>query len=136
MRFTSMFRYGLRALSILAANYGKGPISAKELSQRENLSPSFLEQLLAQLRRNGIVRGIRGPGGGFVLTKHPSKIRISEVMVALEGPVCVSRCLRPSTDPSAERCDRFDNCPAVPLLKKLDRDFGKVLKGYKLSDLA
>ena len=135
MRFTSMFRYGLRALSILAANYGKGPISAKEISRRENLSPSFLEQLLAQLRRKGIVKGIRGPGGGFLLTKHPSKVRISDIVEALEGPACVSRCLRPSTDPDAERCDRFDNCPAVPLLKKLDRDIVKVLRKYKLSDL-
>lgn len=135
MRFTSMFRYGIRALSILAAHYGTGPISARELSERENLSPSFLEQLLAQLRRKGIVRGIRGPGGGFMLTKHPSKIRVSDIMEALEGPVCVSRCLRPSTDPAAEICERFDDCPAVSLLKKLDRDIVKVLKGYKLSDL-
>ena len=135
MRFTSMFRYGLRALSILAGNYGKGPISARELSERENLSPSFLEQLLAQLRRNGIVKGIRGPGGGFMLTKHPSKIKINDIMEALEGPVCVSRCLRPSTDPKAERCERFGQCPAVPLLKKLDRDIGRVLNAYKLSDI-
>ena len=135
MRFTSMFRYGLRALSILAKNYGKGPISARELSEREELSPSFLEQLLAQLRRNGIVKGIRGPGGGFMLTKHPSKIKINDVMEALEGSVCVSRCLRPSTDPKAELCDRFGKCPAVPLLRKLDRDIGRVLNAYKLSDM-
>jgi Rrf2 family cysteine metabolism transcriptional repressor len=135
MRFTSMFRYGLRALSILAQNYGKGPVSAREISERENLSPSFLEQLLAQLRRNGIVKGIRGPGGGFELTKHPSKIKINDILEALEGPVCVSRCIRPAADPTAEQCDRFEDCPAVPLLKKLDRDISKILDTYKLTEL-
>lgn len=135
MRFTSMFRYGLRALSVLAQNYGKGPVSAREISERENLSPSFLEQLLAQLRRSGIVRGIRGPGGGFQLTRHPSKIKINEILEALEGPVCVSRCIRPPADPKAEQCDRFEECPAVPLLRKLDRDISKVLDTYKLTEL-
>ena len=135
MRFTSMFRYGLRALAILSKNYGKGPISARELSEMEKLSPSFLEQLLAQLRRNGIVKGIRGPGGGFMLTMHPSKIKINDVMKALEGPVCVSRCIRPSSDPNAERCDHFSECPAVPILKRLDRDIERVLNKYKLTDL-
>ncbi len=135
MRFTSMFRYGLRALSVLAQNYGKGPVSAREISERENLSPSFLEQLLAQLRRHGIVKGVRGPGGGFQLTKHPSKIKINDILEALEGPVCVSRCIRPQADPDAEQCDRFENCPAVPLLRKLDRDISKILDTYKLTEL-
>lgn len=133
MRFTSMFRYGLRALAVLAENYGRDPISAKEISAVEDLSPSFLEQLLAQLRRKGIIVGVRGPGGGFKLKKHPSRIRISEIAEALEGPVCASKCLVES--PSAESCDRFDDCPVVPLLKRLEHDIVKVLGTYTLSDV-
>ena len=135
MRFTSMFRYGLRAMSVLSDNYGKGPISAKEISACEDISPSFLEQLLAQLRRSGLIRGIRGPGGGFELTRHPSRIKLIEIVEALEGPILVSRCLGPSKTRSRKVCDRFDDCPAVPLYKRLERDFAQILGGYRLNDL-
>ena len=136
MRFTTMFLYGLRALGVLSMEYGKGPISAKQISEIEDLSPSFLEQLLANLRKNGIIEGVRGPGGGFRLTKPPDEIRISEIIEALEGPVCVSKCLDPSNEEeAADLCERYDNCMAVPLLKKLERDLSEVLDSYKLSDM-
>ena len=135
MRFTSMFRYGLRALAVLAENYGKAPVSAKQISEQEDISPSFLEQLMAQLRRKSIIKGVRGPGGGFQLVRHPSRIRISEVVEALEGPVLVSKCIGPNDDLSLEKCERYEDCPVVPLLKNLERDLTKVLKSYRLSDM-
>jgi Rrf2 family cysteine metabolism transcriptional repressor len=134
MRFTSMFRYGLRALAVLAENYGERPVSAKEISVREDISPSFLEQLLAQLRRNGVIEGVRGPGGGFKLRKHPSEISISEVVEALEGPVLVAKCIACDGDPD-EKCSRYEDCSAVPLLRNLERDFSRVLASYTLSDV-
>ncbi len=130
-----MLRYGLRALAVLAENYGKGTVSAKEISEREDISTSFLEQLLAQLRRKGLVKGVRGPGGGFKLVKPPADILISDIVEALEGPVCVARCLVEEEDPAAETCERFDDCPAVPLLRKLEEDLNSVLNSYRLSDL-
>ena len=116
MRFTSMFRYGLRALAVLAENYGERPVSAKEISTQEDISPSFLEQLLAQLRRNGVIEGVRGPGGGFKLRKHPSK--------------CISCDGNPD-----EKCSRYEDCSAVPILMNLERDFSRVLDSYTLSDV-
>ena len=135
MKFTSMFRYGLRALAVLAENYGEGPVSAKEISQKEEISPSFLEQLMAQLRRSGIIEGVRGPGGGFRLCKHPSEILISDVVEALEGPVLVAKCLSCDGNPEAERCAKYDDCSAVPLLESLEKDFSTILSKYSLSDL-
>jgi Rrf2 family cysteine metabolism transcriptional repressor len=134
MRFTSMFRYGLRALAILAENYGDKPVSAKEISMREDISPSFLEQLLAQLRRSGVIEGVRGPGGGFKLRKHPSEISISDVVEALEGPVIVAKCIAGDGNPD-NRCSHFADCSVVPILKNLERDFARILKSYTLSDL-
>lgn len=134
MRFTSMFRYGLRALAVLAENYGERPVSAKEISAREDISPSFLEQLLAQLRRNGVIEGVRGPGGGFKLRKHPSEISINEVVEALEGPVLVAKCIAGDGNPD-NRCSRYKECSAVPMLKNLERDFSRVLASYTLSDV-
>ena len=135
MKFTSMFRYGLRALAVLAENYGDSPVSAKEISKREDISPSFLEQLMAQLRRSGIIEGVRGPGGGFKLRKHPSEIPISDVVEALEGPVLVAKCLSCDGNPGADRCEKYDDCSAVPLLESLERDFSEILSKYNLSDL-
>ena len=134
MRFTSMFRYGLRALAVLAENYGERPVSAKEISTQEDISPSFLEQLLAQLRRNGVIEGVRGPGGGFKLRKHPSEIPISEIVEALEGPVLVAKCISCEGNPD-EKCSRYEDCSAVPILMNLERDFSRVLDSYTLSDV-
>ena len=134
MRFTSMFRYGLRALALIAENYEKRPISAKEISAKEDISPSFLEQLLAQLRRSGVIEGVRGPGGGFKLRKSPSEVPISEIVEALEGPILVAKCITCDGDPD-NRCARIENCSAVPLLKNLKRDFSRVLASYTLSDM-
>lgn len=133
MRFTSMFRYGLRALAVLVEYYGERPVSAKEISTREDISPSFLEQLLAQLRRSGVIEGVRGPGGGFKLRKHPSEISIGEVVEALEGPVIVAKCIAGDGNPE-HKCSHYDDCSAVPLLKNLERDFSRILNSYTLSD--
>ena len=135
MKFTSMFRYGLRALAVLTESYGDGPVSAKEISQKEDISPSFLEQLMAQLRKSGIIEGVRGPGGGFKLRKHPSEILISDVVEALEGPVLVAKCLCCDGNPDIEQCARYDDCSAVPLMEDLERDFSAILSKYSLSDL-
>ena len=135
MKFTSMFRYGLRALAVLVESYGDGPVSAKEISQKEDISPSFLEQLMAQLRKSGIIEGVRGPGGGFRLRKHPSEILISDVVEALEGPVLVAKCLSCDGNPDADVCTRYDDCSAVPLLENLEHDFSEILSKYSLLDL-
>jgi len=135
MRLTSMFRYGMRALAVLAENYKKRPVSAKEISQREEISLSFLEQLLAKLRKHGIIRGSRGPGGGFVLTRPPSKIRVSDVVEALEGPVFLSKCLGAVDLKGDDPCGKIEDCPVYPLLKKIEKDFRKVLSSYDLSEI-
>lgn len=93
MRFTAMFRYGLRALAVMSERYGQQPVSAKEISELEDISPSFLEQLLAHLRRHKIIVGVRGPGGGFRLKRPAEEILISDVVEALEGSFYVSSCL-------------------------------------------
>jgi Rrf2 family cysteine metabolism transcriptional repressor len=136
MRFTAMFRYGLRALSVLADSYGELPVSAKEISEREDISPSFLEQLLAHLRRHDIISGIRGPGGGFKLKKPPDEIKIVDVVEALEGPFYTSSCLSGNCEQELENpCERFDDCHVVPILKHLESDINGVLSSYKLSDI-
>jgi len=131
-----MFRYGLRALAVMSERYGQQPVSAKEISKLEDISPSFLEQLLAHLRRHEIIVGVRGPGGGFRLKKPPGEILISEVVEALEGSFYVSSCLSGDCETEhGNRCDRFDDCVVVPMLQKLEEGFSKVLASYTLADI-
>lgn len=136
MRFTAMFRYGLRALAVMSERYGQQPVSAKEISEQEDISASFLEQLLAHLRRHDIIVGVRGPGGGFRLNRPPEEIKIGDVVEALEGPFYVSSCLSGDCDDAKEPpCDKFEDCVVVPMLKKLEGDITSVLSSYNLADI-
>ena len=136
MRFTAMFRYGLRALAVMSERYGQQPVSAKEISELEDISPSFLEQLLAHLRRNDIIVGVRGPGGGFRLKRPPEEILIGNVVEALEGSFYVSSCLSGDCENVTENpCDKFGDCVVVPILKQLEGEISNVLLSYNLSDI-
>lgn len=136
MRFTAMFRYGLRALAVLADNYEQRPVSAKEISEQEDISAPFLEQLLANLRRHGLISGVRGPGGGFRLAVPPGEIAVSDIVEALEGPVYVSSCLQGNcAEPSDTPCARIEDCTVVPLLRLIETEINKVLSSYRLSDV-
>ena len=136
MRFTAMFRYGLRALAVLSDRYGQQPVSAKEISELEDIAPSFLEQILAHLRRHELISGVRGPGGGFQLKKPPEEITIGEVVEALEGQFYVASCLSGNCEEEDENaCDRFEDCTVVPMLKRLESEITGVLTSFKLSDI-
>jgi Rrf2 family protein len=131
-----MFRYGLRALAVMSDRYGEQPVSAKEISEMEDISSSFLEQLLAHLRRHDIIIGVRGPGGGFRLKRPPEEIKISDIVEALEGPFYASSCLSGDCEgEGANPCDKFDDCTVVPMLKRLEEDITSVLSSYNLSDI-
>jgi Rrf2 family protein len=131
-----MFRYGLRALAVLADNYEVRPVSAKEISGLEDISAPFLEQLLASLRRHGLISGVRGPGGGFKLAKAPGEITVSDIVEALEGPVYVSSCLHGNCEnPADTPCEKFDDCTVVPLLRRIETELNTVLSSYRLSDV-
>lgn len=92
MRLTAKSEYGLLAAIDLACHKGEGPVSAREISEHRGIPPRFLEQLLVQLRRAGIVTASRGARGGFELARDPSDISVLEVVEALEGPLSSSVC--------------------------------------------
>jgi Rrf2 family cysteine metabolism transcriptional repressor len=87
MRISSKGEYGLRALFDLALHYGRGPVRSREIAERQAIDENYLNQLLIQLRRAGLVQSLRGPQGGHLLTRAPSEITVLEAMQALEGPI-------------------------------------------------
>jgi Rrf2 family iron-sulfur cluster assembly transcriptional regulator len=86
------------AMVDIAQKSGGQPVSLADIAERQDISLSYLEQLFAKLRRTGIVKSIRGPGGGYVLSRRADRIHISDIVLAVDEPVRVTRCSPGSPD--------------------------------------
>ncbi len=133
LRLSTKGQYGVRAMFEIAKDYKKSPITIKEIAIRQGVSVSYLEQLLNTLRKAGLIRSQRGPGGGYVLCKKPGEISISEILNALEGPIAITQCL--DTGPVSSGCNRVEKCVARLLWKSLGEKIERFLETISLSDL-
>ncbi len=133
LRLSTKGQYGVRAMFEIARDYKKSPITIKEIARRQAVSVSYLEQLLNTLRRTGLIRSQRGPGGGYVLCKKPAEISIGEILNALEGPIAITQCL--DTSPGSSGCNRVESCVARLLWKSLGEKIERFLETISLRDL-
>ena len=92
MRLSTKGRYAVMAMVDLASHEGAKPISLAEIAQRQGISLSYLEQLFGHLRRGGLVRSVRGPGGGYLLAHPAHRMRIADVILAVDEPIKAVRC--------------------------------------------
>lgn len=92
MRLTTKGRYAVTAMLDLALNAKEGPVSLADISGRQEISLSYLEQLFARLRRNELVSSVRGPGGGYQLAREPEAICVASVIDAVNESVDATRC--------------------------------------------
>ncbi|VAW92528.1 Iron-sulfur cluster regulator IscR [hydrothermal vent metagenome] len=104
MRLTTKGRYAVTAMLDLALHYKDGPITLADISQRQGISLSYLEQLFAKLRRQGLVDSTRGPGGGYRLSRVPAEIPVADVITAVDEKVETTRCGGLSNCQDDERC--------------------------------
>lgn len=132
MRLTAKSEYGLLAAIDLACHFGEGPVSAREIAERREIPPRFLEQLFVSLRRGGVVTAVRGARGGFVLSREPAQISVLEVVEALEGPLETSMC---DSERSAG-CAKSTACAAAPVWAKASSALRDVFATTPLSELA
>ena len=96
MKLTSKGRYAVMAMADLAKNNVKKPTSLTEISLRQGISISYLEQLFLKLRKNNLVRSERGPSGGYVLTKLPEKIKLLSIINAVDEKIKTVKCKKES----------------------------------------
>ena len=108
MRLTTKGRYAVTAMLDLALHFDKGPISLADISERQGISLSYLEQLFTKLRRAGLVKSTRGPGGGYSLSRPASEIPVSEVIIAVDEKVDTTRCGGLGNCQDDERCLTHD----------------------------
>ncbi len=104
MRLTTKGRYAVTAILDLALHQDTGPIPLANISARQDISKSYLEQLFAQLRRRGLVQSVRGPGGGYHLGKPADSINIAEVIDAVNETTDATRCGGTSDCQNGETC--------------------------------
>lgn len=104
MRLTSKGRYAVTAMLDVALHAQQGPIPLADISERQEISLSYLEQLFSRLRRHQLVVSVRGPGGGYKLGRQASEIAIGEVIRAVDESVDATRCQGKSNCQQGERC--------------------------------
>jgi Rrf2 family iron-sulfur cluster assembly transcriptional regulator len=92
MRLTTKGRYAVTAMLDLALHYHDGPITLADISKRQGISLSYLEQLFSRLRKNGLVDSARGPGGGYRLSRNASEICVADVITAVDEKIDARRC--------------------------------------------
>ena len=114
----------------IAKGYKKGPITIKEIAERQDVSVAYLEQILNKLRRADLIRSVKGPGGGYVLNRAPEGISIGAILRELEGPVAITSCLDPN-----EGCMRVEGCVTHLLWKALGENIEAFLDNMSLRDL-
>ena len=93
MKLTSKGRYAVTAVLDIALNAEKGPVSLADISERQHISLSYLEQLFAKLRRDGLVKSVRGPGGGYQLGLPSDQISVGMIISAVNENIHVTECL-------------------------------------------
>lgn len=132
MKLSTKGRYGLKAMFDLALHNGDGPISLKSIAERQKISDHYLEQLIASLRKAGLVKSVRGAQGGYMLADVPSKITVGDIIRILEGPLGLSDCVLEG-DPAD--CDNANYCVTRVVWKKIQTSISEVVDSITLQDM-
>jgi Rrf2 family protein len=117
----------------LAHNYNNGndAIILKNVSDAENISIRYLEQIIIPLKINKLVKSIRGAGGGYILAHHPSQIKLSDILDSLEGTMCLVECVEDD-----DYCKRTDECATHNVWKEASLMLKDYFESLTLQDLA
>lgn len=129
MRLTTKGRYAVTAMLDLAINESRGPIRLAAISERQGISLSYLEQLFANLRRQQLVRSVRGPGGGYRLNRDAGEISVAEVIAAVNEDTDATRC------GGRGDCHEGDICLTHHLWMDLSERIREFLDDISLGDL-
>ncbi|MBF0379453.1 MAG: Rrf2 family transcriptional regulator [Magnetococcales bacterium] len=131
MKLTTRGRYAVTAMLDLSCYSAGQPVSLADISSRQDISLSYLEQLFAKLRRNGLVKSIRGPGGGYVLTEQPTDISIAAIIRAVDEPVEASSC----DEEKKSGCQQTTRCITHNLWADMGVHIFKYLESVNLGGL-
>ena len=129
MRLTTKGRYAVTAMLDLALNQGKGAVTLQDIALKQEISLSYLEQLFAKLRSNGLVKGTRGPGGGYRLAQSAEAISVAAIITAVDEKADMTRC------GGEANCQDGKKCLTHELWTDLSLEIYKFLDGITLFNL-
>ena len=131
MKISSKGRYALRLMLDIALNDAKTPVRIKDIAERQQISDKYLEQIVSSLNKAGFVKSLRGPQGGYRLTKKPEEYTVGMILRLIEGSLAPVACL----DDDINNCTRADRCPTLILWEKLYDAISEVVDNITLADL-
>lgn len=129
MRLTTKGRYAVTAMLDLALNADRGPISLADISKRQEISLSYLEQLFSKLRHNDLVSSVRGPGGGYRLSRGASEIFVAQIIDAVNESIDATNC------GGEGNCQKGQVCLTHHLWSDLSQQIHQFLSGISLANL-
>jgi Rrf2 family iron-sulfur cluster assembly transcriptional regulator len=133
MRITTKGRYALRAIVNLASGGQDKPIPIKRIAEDEEISPEFLEQIFFRLKKAGIIRSVRGPGGGFMLNQEPGSISLRKIFEAVGEGINLTPCVSCTMEPAT--CERAENCLVHDVWLKVSDRVGGILDDFTLESI-
>jgi Rrf2 family protein len=133
VRISTRGDYASRALLSLALHTDAGPTSVRDIADRTALPQPYLEQILLALKGAGLVRSKRGVGGGYVLSRPPEEILLSEIVSAVDGPITLGDFGQPHQDGS---CDHEGQCVLLGIWDEAGAQMREYLEGYTLAGIA
>lgn len=131
MKISTKGRYALRLMLDIALNDAKTPVRIKDIAERQQISDKYLEQIVSSLNKAGFVKSLRGPQGGYQLTKKPEEYTVGMILRLIEGSLAPVACL----DDDINNCTRADRCPTLILWEKLYDAISEVVDNITLADL-
>ncbi|MDR2736251.1 MAG: Rrf2 family transcriptional regulator [Gracilibacteraceae bacterium] len=134
MKFTTRGRYSVQIMVDLSRRISEGPVSLKSIADRHNLSESYLEQLICELRKADLVRSVRGAQGGYVLKRDPGQITVGEIIRSVAGSIAPVDC-EYQTETLSCSCDPDEQCLTRDLWVRLRDSVNELVDSIFLSDL-
>jgi Rrf2 family protein len=131
MRLSRKGEYALRAMMVLAADFGQGPLRIQDIADRERIPKKFLEQILLELKKAGLVHSRRGAGGGYLLVRSPSEITMAEVVRTIDGPLAPLSCVSMHAH---VRCPEQSGCGLYSVMREVRDAVADVMESVTLAD--
>lgn len=132
MKISTKGRYALRLMLDMVLHDNGEPVRIKDIANRQKISDKYLEQIISSLNKAGYVKSIRGPKGGYRLTKQPGEYTAGMILRLTEGSLAPVSCL----DDEVNACERQEQCATLRLWKQLDEAIKGVVDTVTLADLA
>ena|SRR3989338_302024 len=128
-------KYGLHALIHLSQHYLKGPVLIADLAKKENIPKKFLEVILWELKKHGLLESKQGKGGGYSLAKHPREIKLGQVIRILEGPLAPVSCVSQTAYKKCKECRDENYCGIRLVMKDVREAISNILDKTSLEEV-